>query len=466
MHDDSTDASPADPAPNHPPATPPGRPGPHPLLALGLGIAVVATAFGAGFLAGRGTAPLTAAAPSASAATASATPAASSGPASTALAGLPREGRRLGRADAAVVMEYWADYQCPFCAQFAQEVLPALADRIADGTLAIVHRDFAFLGQESLDAAVAAHCAGRQDRYWDMHDALYAAQAGENQGAFAPPRLTALAGSIGLDAAGFAACVADRSPLVEVLDDNAAAGRAGVTSTPTVIVNGRRFLGVTSPAELLAAIDAAAAGATPAPDPSVAPLPDPWATVETDGRTAGAEDAPVTVELWVDYQAAGIAALVQSLEPALIDGVRDGSVRLVRRDLALLGAESEKAAVSVRCVERQGASGWFVHDILASSGGGGTGLGVFIDSNLLRLGSRIRLDVVAFDACLQDAAVAAEVRAETGDGRARGYEAAPVVVVRAGDREVARFAGTIDAAAVVDAVEGAGGSAGTPAPTP
>lgn len=458
MTDDSTDlgdrlAAPVPPLPRRRTSS---------LVALLAGIAVVATAFGAGFLAGRGTAPLSAVTPSGSPTPASGSPAASPAPASTALAGLPREGRRLGRADARVVMEYWADYQCSFCAEFAQEVLPELADRIADGTLAVVHRDFAFLGQESLDAAVAAHCADRQDRYWDMHDALYLAQAGQNQGAFAPTRLTALAGSIGLDPTSFATCVADRAPLVEVLDDNSAAGRAGITSTPTVIVNGRRFLGITDTADLIATIDAAAAGATPAPDPSVGPLPDPWATVATDGRTAGADDAPVTVELWVDYQAAGMASLVQTLEPALIEGVGDGTVRLVRRDLALLGAESEKAAVSVRCVERQDASGWFVHDILGSSGGGGTGLGVFIDSNLLRLGSRIWLDMVAFDACLRDVAVAAEVQAETADGRARGYDAAPVVVVRAGETEVARFTGTIDTAAVIEAVEDAAGTAPTP----
>lgn len=428
------------------------------LLTAVVAIAVVAGAFGGGFLVGRGTAPIGGdPSPTPPVAVASPGPSAAPTPASTALAGLPREGRRLGRADARVVMEYWADYQCPFCARFALEILPQFASRIADGTLAVVHRDFAFLGPESYDAAVAAHCAGRQDRYWDMHDAMFAAQAGENQGAFAPQRLFQIAAGIGLDATAFAACAGDRDALVAVLDETAAGGRAGITSTPTADVNGRRFLGITDVAEMLAVIDAAAGGTAAIPLPTAAPLPDPWAGVATDGRTAGAGDAVVTVELWVDYQAAGIATLGGVLEPALVDEIEAGTVRLERYDLALLGTESETAAVAVRCVERQDASGWFVHDILGASGGQGTATGLFTDANLLRLASRLRLDVAAFAACLPSEDVLAEVRADTAAGRALGYEAAPVVIVRSGGVQQARFAGTIDTGAVLAAVTAAAG---------
>jgi hypothetical protein len=41
-------------------------------------------------------------------------------------------------------------------------------------------------GQESIDAAVGARCAARQNRYWQFHDYLFANQAGENQGAYSP----------------------------------------------------------------------------------------------------------------------------------------------------------------------------------------------------------------------------------------------------------------------------------------
>ena len=136
-------------------------------------------------------------------------------------------------------------------------MIPALESRIADGTVLLVHRDLAFLGPESIDAAVAVRCAAREDRYWQMHDAVYAAQQGENQGAFSRDRLALVATSIGLDEVAFEACMDERAPLVDVLEDTATGVRAGIASTPTVEVNGTRFLGVPEIAQVLAAIDEA-----------------------------------------------------------------------------------------------------------------------------------------------------------------------------------------------------------------
>ena len=210
---------------------------------------VVALAIGAGFLLGRGTgtddgdavAGLGASPSAAATVDPSApvpTPPASTGP------DLPSDGNRLGSADAKVVIDYWADYQCPYCAKFAQETIPLLTPYIADGTVALVHRDYAFIGPESSDAAIAVRCAGREGKYWPMHDAVYAAQDGENEGAFARDRLAAIGASIGLDGGKLEACFADRSLLAEVLADTAAGVRTGIESTPTADVNGIRFLGV------------------------------------------------------------------------------------------------------------------------------------------------------------------------------------------------------------------------------
>ena len=125
-----------------------------------------------------------------------------------------------------------------------------------------------------------------------MHDAVYAAQQGENQGAFARARLEQIAAGVGLDGAPFTACLDDPAPLVDVLDDTAAAVRAGVESTPTIDVNGRRFVGVPDLPTLTAAIEAAAAGASPAPLPSARPLGGDWADTPTDGRAAGDRPRP------------------------------------------------------------------------------------------------------------------------------------------------------------------------------
>jgi protein-disulfide isomerase len=422
---------------------------------------LVVLAFGGGMAVGRATAPGAAAATategggSTAAGDGSTT---SPGPVPTTVASagasLPSDGPRLGRADAKVTVEYWADYQCPFCARFAREVIPQLESRIADGTVALVHRDYAFLGVESVDAAVAVRCAGQQGDYWAMHDAVYAAQAGENQGGFAPAKLAQIAASVGLDPARFTACTAERAPLVAVLDDTAAGVRTGIISTPTIDVNGNRFLGVPDVTKFLAAVDAAAAGASPAPLPTAPPSADAWIGTVTTGREAGGASAPVTVELWIDYQSTDSASVAKTLEPELRTRIASGAIRVVQRDLAVLGDESVVAASMVRCVAGQGGPAWYVNDIL-SVAAQGAGSGIFTTENLLQLGSRLGLDVKALDTCLADPIVAADVKAETAQGTALGLTAGPSVLIRAGDREVGRFSGPLDTTAVLAAIDAA-----------
>ena len=421
--------------------------------ALGLVALVVVLAVGAGIAIGRGIGP--AATPTlAPVATPAPSAAGGASPAASGLAALPADGPRLGDAGAPVTVDYWADYQCPYCARFAADILPRLGDLIADGTISVVHRDYAFIGPELIDAAIAVRCAGRQGRYWPMHDAVYAAQQGENQGAFTRERLRQVAASVGLDAAAFAACLDDHAPFVDVLDDTAAAVRAGVESTPTIDVNGTRFLGVPELPALLAAIDAAKAGASPAPLPTPRPLADDWSTVLTDGRVAGPASAPVTVELWMDYQAPGSTAVVSDLEPELRARVASGAIRVVQRDLATLGGESVNAAAAVRCVAEQDGPTWLVHDVLAVSAQG-AGQGIYVPANLLRLGSRLGLDVRAFDACLARADVAAAVREETAQGTAAGLTAGPSIIVRSGDRQVATFDGDLAVQKMLKAIDAA-----------
>jgi protein-disulfide isomerase len=421
------------------------------LAAVGLVAVAIVLAFGAGIAIGRATAPT---GPGAVTPVAEGSPGEGS-PAPTAIAGLPSDGPRLGPSDAKVVIDYWADFQCPYCARFAETVIPALESRIANGTVALVHRDYAFIGDESVDAAIAVRCAGRQGRYWPMHDAMYAAQQGENQGAFVRTRLLQIATSVGLDAAAFEGCLDDRSSLVEVLDDTSAGVRTGVVSTPTIDVNGTRFLGVPDLGAFLAAIDAAAAGASPAPLPTPDTSPDPWSGTAISGREAGDAAAPITVELWMDYQATGSAMIVNDLEPALRTRIATGAIRVDQRDLATLGDESVLAAATARCVARQGGKAWFTHDVLAVSAQGPQA-GIFTPRNILRFGSRLGLDIEALSACIDDPSVSAEVQAETADGQATGLTEAPAVIIRKGDVEVARFSGTLDVDAILAAIDGAG----------
>ncbi len=427
------------------------------LAAIGLALLVVALAFGAGFAIGRASAPAgrSTLAPVSTPDSSLAPGASGVGSTDASPSSLPSDGPRLGSADASVKIDYWADFQCPFCARFAQQVIPQLTSRIADGTVALVHRDFAFIGAELVDAAVAVRCAGRQGRYWPMHDAVYAAQQGENQGAFSRDRLEQIADSVGLDVTAFTSCLDERAPLVEVLDDTAAGVRAGVQSTPTIDVNGTRFLGVPDVSRFLAAIDDAGAGASPGVLPTPAPTNDPWSTLQTSGREAGDPSAPVTVELWMDYQAPMSATIVNDLEPELRTRIGTGRVRVVQRDLALLGEESIVAAAAIRCIAAQDGPAWLAHDAIASAASG-AGSGIFTPEVVLRFGARLGLDVSALSTCIDDPSVADAVRSETAEGSALGLTAGPAVMVKVGETEVSRFTGSLDPSAILKAIDAAG----------
>lgn len=182
---------------------------------------------------------------------------------------LPQQGMALGSAEAPLTLEVWADYQCPYCRQMAVEVEPWLQQNyIAPGKVRLVYRDLAFLGPESLDAAVVARYAATQGRFWEMHGVLYGGQGAENQGAFSRERLVHLATLVGLDPAGATAAFDDPDLIAAVKADLEEGARYGIASTPTLrFPDGTLVTGIPkSAAEFAATLDAAlAAAASPAP---------------------------------------------------------------------------------------------------------------------------------------------------------------------------------------------------------
>lgn len=92
----------------------------------------------------------------------------------------PDDPQAFGKADAPVVMVLYSDFACPYCTLFAKEVEPGLADLINNGTLRIEWRDLAQITETSPIAARAGRAAAAQGRFWEFHDAVYAA-AGEGE---------------------------------------------------------------------------------------------------------------------------------------------------------------------------------------------------------------------------------------------------------------------------------------------
>lgn len=144
------------------------------------------------------------------------------------------------------------------------------------------------------------------------------------------------------------------------------------------------------------------------------------------GQLVGVADAPLTIEVWADYQCPYCGLFTHGIESTLLrEYVATGKASLRFRDYAFLGTESTMAAVGARCAEREGAY-WRYHDLLYASQNG-ENQGAFATENLVKLAEFAGLDTTAFAACLGDPAMAAAVAAETKQGAVLGVESTPTV---------------------------------------
>ena len=205
-------------------------------------------------------------------------------PANPVAGSIPRDGSNLGPAAAPIKVDAWEDYQCPYCKIWTEQFEPHLVtDFVAAGTVRYQFHDFSFIGQghdpdESLAAAVAAQCAGDQNKFWEYHDWLYANQNpnGENKGWFSRDKLDAIALKVGLDRTSFDACLVDPARATAVAAEQSVGAALGINSTPSVFVNGK-LVTLNSYADLAAQIRAIAPapsgspGASPAAGASASP---------------------------------------------------------------------------------------------------------------------------------------------------------------------------------------------------
>jgi protein-disulfide isomerase len=185
------------------------------------------------------------------------------------------DGAALGSKTAPVVIQMYADFQCPACRQFVTGELPSLlTDYINPGTVRIEALDIDVLGHgspdESLELAAGAACAAEQDRYWQFHDLVYWNQGRENRGDHDAAFIAEVADQAGVDRSAWDACLARSDVRSAITSRTAAATAAGISSTPTFSINGTVTVGVPKYDELAALIDQLARAASPAASPAAA----------------------------------------------------------------------------------------------------------------------------------------------------------------------------------------------------
>lgn len=145
----------------------------------------------------------------------------------------------LGPADAAITIIEFSDYQCPYCRKWEQEAWPQI-QAAYPGKIRLVYRDFPLysIHPESESAAIAAYCAGDQNKYWEFHDLLFSDQLPLGQDSYVK-----YATQVKLNVSQFTQCITAQKFKDNVTNNYNYASNLGVNSTPTFFVNGIPLVG-------------------------------------------------------------------------------------------------------------------------------------------------------------------------------------------------------------------------------
>lgn len=156
------------------------------------------------------------------------------------------DGNSIGDPNAPIQIVEFGDFQCPFCERFHTETEPLLVSNYIDaGNVYFTYRsagnwvskNIGNGGTESQDAALAAYCAADQNKFWEMHDALFENNMDvEDQGSFTSRRLAEIAKSVGLDSTEFQDCYDSGKYEDRIQQDYDDAISAGIRGTPSFLV--------------------------------------------------------------------------------------------------------------------------------------------------------------------------------------------------------------------------------------
>ena len=178
----------------------------------------------------------------------------------------PEARHAIGSADARYVVREFSDFQCPYCASFAGQMLPLIKEQLlARGDVRFEYHHFPLtsIHANAAPAAEAAECvtaANAPADFWTYHDALFTRQRAWGGLGDPYPYFIRLAGDLGLSSDGVAECLEEGSFRDEVSRSfDVAARQLGLTGTPTLFLNGykvQNYLDIQTYLELIELVDA------------------------------------------------------------------------------------------------------------------------------------------------------------------------------------------------------------------
>lgn len=164
------------------------------------------------------------------------------------------------------------------------------------------------------------------------------------------------------------------------------------------------------------------------------------------GRVLGKADAPVTIDLYSDFQCPvcrRAELMIRRLAPNYMD---TGKAKVVYHNYAFIGQESEWAAQAAECANDQGKFWEYAYTLFDNQTG--ENVGAFAKANLKKFASDIKLDTTAFNACFDNGKYVTLIEKEKGEAQARNIRATPSFYVNGqfieGLLADAQFAALID----------------------
>lgn len=152
-----------------------------------------------------------------------------------------------------------SDFQCPYCKQWHDQTYNAFINQyVKTGKVRLAYVNFPLgIHPHAFPAAEAAMCAGVQNKFWPMHDSLFASQARWESAADPKATFDTLARATGVDMARWRDCVnsGKMKPLIQA--DHDRAQQAGVGATPSFMIGDQMLTGAQPLSDMQRVIDSA-----------------------------------------------------------------------------------------------------------------------------------------------------------------------------------------------------------------
>jgi protein-disulfide isomerase len=152
-------------------------------------------------------------------------------------AGVPQQGNTLGKASAPVTLTVFEDPQCPYCRQWNIDTLPTVVENyVRTGRIKIVYHGVVVIGPNSVAGLRAIYAAGRQNKLWDMAEALYERQGDENSNWITLPVIRSAAREVGATPSTLMAAADSKAVTADLVASAKLAQSYGIDSTPTFAI--------------------------------------------------------------------------------------------------------------------------------------------------------------------------------------------------------------------------------------